>query len=97
VGIKLGHAGSLFFDGQNILTVPAIPCKKPVDTTGAGDAFMAGFVRGMLLGEPLLRCAQMGSAMGYYAIQSLGATTHQCTLETVLTLADQQSEQKRGL
>lgn len=82
-GVKLGAEGVYLFDGRQGQRVPAIPCAHPVDTTGAGDAFMSGFLLGMLQGEPVERCARMGTVMGHCCIQSYGATTHGCTLASL--------------
>jgi len=87
-GVKLGEKGCFLTDGKWEEAVPALPCAEPLDTTGAGDAFMAGFLRGMTLNEPPSRCARMGIAMGSRCIRSLGATTHESRLETILPLAD---------
>lgn len=41
--IKLGEAGAIAFDGADVTSAPALAV-KPVDTTGAGDAFLAALV-----------------------------------------------------
>lgn len=82
-GVKLGEKGCYLSDRDGASHYPAIPCEKVVDTTGAGDAFMAGFIRGLTLGKTSAQCARMGAAMGYSCIRSVGATTHGCSLETV--------------
>ncbi len=82
-GVKLGADGVYLYDGHKGLHLPAIPFENPVDTTGAGDAFMSGFLLGMLQGEPVERCARMGTVMGHCCIQTYGATTHSCTLASV--------------
>lgn len=87
-GVKLGARGCYLTNGRWEESVPALPCDEPLDTTGAGDAFMAGYVRGMTLGEGPAGCARLGAAMGYACIQSLGATTHASSLESILALAD---------
>ena len=43
-----------------------------VDTTGAGDAFAAGFLAGRLRGEPLDRCCAMGAVSATFAIAARG-------------------------
>lgn len=42
--------------------------------TGAGDAFDAGFIRGLLLGEDLAGCLRWGSAVGASCVRSISAT-----------------------
>jgi sugar/nucleoside kinase (ribokinase family) len=46
-----------------------------VDTTGSGDAFVAGFIHGLLLDSDLETCLKFGSALGAICVQSPGATT----------------------
>ena len=43
-----------------------------VDATGAGDAFAAGFLWGLLSGEPLPLCASLGHVMAGFCIAALG-------------------------
>lgn len=60
VVIKAGPAGCYVrADGQGFM-LPAVPLEKVVDTTGAGDNFVAGFIRGLLQGWDVERCAQSG-------------------------------------
>jgi sugar/nucleoside kinase (ribokinase family) len=73
VGATLGARGALiYFEGQFIES-PAfdIPggCR---DTTGAGDAFHAGFIYGMLRGEDLESCMKLGNAVAALKCRALG-------------------------
>ncbi len=47
----------------------------PVDTTGAGDSFAAGFVYGLSEGWDIVKCAEFANACGAKAVSYLGATT----------------------
>jgi len=51
------------------------PCRrlKPVDTTGAGDSFAAGFLAGLMRGKTLVECARMGNKNAGKCILCLGA------------------------
>ncbi|MFC1616871.1 PfkB family carbohydrate kinase [Candidatus Margulisiibacteriota bacterium] len=42
--VKKGEHGSIMFNGNDYFCVPALPVKKVVDPTGAGDSFAGGFV-----------------------------------------------------
>jgi sugar/nucleoside kinase (ribokinase family) len=55
-----------------------------IDTTGAGDSFVAGFICGLLRGEPLRGCVMIGAATASIAIQSIGATTGVRSFEQVM-------------
>lgn len=52
------------------LEVPALPGVRVVDTNGAGDAFVAGMLRGRLDGLPLDACLRLGVAAGAAAVSS---------------------------
>lgn len=75
VAIKMGPEGSFVMNraGESqrlgILNVPS------VDGTGAGDAFIAGFLAAWLRGMSLLECAQYGTAGGAMGVRAMGAMT----------------------
>ncbi len=78
----LGAEGSLIQTaaGQTI-RVPACPPRECVDPTGAGDAFRAGFFVGYDQGKDLKVCAQMGSVLATYAIETYGTQAYSFTKE----------------
>ncbi len=51
-----------------------------VDTTGAGDAFAAGFLYGVLGGKDLFTCGRLGNLVASRAIAAMGARTNLPTL-----------------
>ncbi len=53
--IKLGARGAIGQVDNQVVSVPPFPI-SPVDTTGAGDSFAAGFVHAHLLGKDLEDC-----------------------------------------
>ena len=73
--VKLYREGCLFVEGGEVRAVPPVPGVDAVDTTGAGDAFMAGFVYGLLRGEPTERCAQYGNITGAACVREYGCLT----------------------
>jgi sugar/nucleoside kinase (ribokinase family) len=92
VGVTLGTRGSLFFYGGEFIETPsfAVPggC---VDTTGAGDAFRAGFLYGILSGESVSKTCVVANAVAALKCRAFGARTSLPTkdelesfLETVL-------------
>lgn len=50
------------------------PCPKPVDATGAGDAFRAGMLHGLDQGWPVADCLRFAAASGSLECAVLGAT-----------------------
>jgi sugar/nucleoside kinase (ribokinase family) len=53
----------------------AVYAVESIDTTGSGDAFVAGFIYGLLQNSDLETCLKYGSALGAICVQSAGATT----------------------
>jgi sugar/nucleoside kinase (ribokinase family) len=77
VGIKLGERGAIISPQPGeVFEVPAVKPPGPViDTTGAGDCFLAGLLTGMLRGLPPLDAARLAAAAGACCVTGLGATT----------------------
>ncbi|MGQ0541964.1 MAG: carbohydrate kinase family protein [Blastocatellia bacterium] len=75
-GITLGESGSLLYCGGTFIKTPgfAVPggCQ---DTTGAGDAFRAGLLYGLLTGESIEASAVMANAVAALKCRSVGART----------------------
>ncbi|MDR7517945.1 MAG: carbohydrate kinase family protein [Armatimonadota bacterium] len=72
--IKLGAEGAVGLEEGRPLRVRP-PEVAPVETTGAGDAFNAGFLWAWLRGEPLPRCLRAGNICGALSTQAPGGTT----------------------
>jgi fructokinase len=64
--------GSLVVSGGETIEVPAEPTEL-VDTTGAGDAYAAGFLAGLTAGRPLAECGRLGSVAAAEVISHYGA------------------------
>lgn len=60
VAVKAGEAGCYLGFKKEIQHIPALP-SRPVDTTGAGDAFNGGFLHGLVTGHSLTDCAKLGN------------------------------------
>lgn len=72
--ITCGHEGAVY-DGPEGRFQAGVYEVPTVDPTGTGDAFVAGFLYGMLERLPPLECLQFGSALGASCVQAVGATT----------------------
>ncbi len=68
----LGEEGVLAWDGKQFHYAAAF-CIEPVDTTGAGDIFHAGFIYGLLQGLPLPRQLDFACAAAALNCTAIGA------------------------
>ena len=66
------EAGSVILRGAEMVEVPAEPTRV-VDTTGAGDAYAAGFLAGLTAGKSLPVCGRMGAIAAAEVISHYGA------------------------
>jgi len=74
VAVKLGERGCYVTDGKENHLVEPYP-KELVDTTGAGDAFCAGFLYGLIKGKDLYQCGKLGNFVAARCIEKMGART----------------------
>ena len=71
--ITRSEKGSVIIRGDEKVVQAATPVKKLVDTTGAGDAYCAGFLYGWAMDQSLQECAHLGTACATTVIQQIGA------------------------
>lgn len=71
--VTRGAAGAVAVTADGVASVPAEPVERVVDTTGAGDLFAAGFLRGYTQGLGLDACLQMGAIAAAEVISHVGA------------------------
>jgi 5-dehydro-2-deoxygluconokinase len=77
--LKLGSQGCIAFEGaiperlEQGFVAPGFPVEV-FNTLGAGDAFMAGFLRGWLRDEPLERCCRYANACGAIVVSRHGCS-----------------------
>jgi ribokinase len=79
VVVKLGADGALAIAGDDVVRVAGTPV-APVDSTGAGDSFDAGFLAARLNGESLADAVALGCACGALSTRRAGGTAGQATL-----------------
>ena len=72
VAVKLGSEGAVLARGSERVRVQAHPTKA-IDTNGAGDAWAAGLLAGLIRGLPLERCADIAGRAGAAAVEVVGA------------------------
>jgi len=68
-----GAKGSVVLRGEEVHVIDAVPPERVLDTTGAGDLYAAGFLRGLTLGLELADCGRLGSACAASIIAQFGA------------------------
>jgi len=74
VAVKLGKKGCYVTDGRESHLIE--PYKvRIVDTTGAGDAFCAGFLYGLIKNKDLYECGRLGNFVASRCITKIGART----------------------
>ena len=83
VALTRGPKGSVVLSGDEVHVVDADPVASLVDTTGAGDAYAAGFLYGLSQGDGLARAAHIGNVAAGEVIQHLGARPDQPLSELV--------------
>ncbi|MDO8561651.1 MAG: carbohydrate kinase family protein [bacterium] len=79
--VTYGAKGSQVFTKEGVAKVESAPVKNDEDPTGAGDAYRAGFIKGMILALPVESCAKIGSVAAAYAVETYGTQTHHFTVE----------------
>lgn len=78
--ITLGKKGSeIYYQGKK----HKIPCAKPkkdLDPTGAGDAFRAGIIKGLLYDYSVEKMGKLAALLAVYTVELYGTQTHSFTL-----------------
>ena len=70
--VKTGSLGSLIKTTAEYCEIGVIPA-QPIDTTGAGDLYAAGFLYGHAAGMPVQKCGELGSLLAGNVIECMGS------------------------
>lgn len=70
--VTRSEKGSVIVTRDDVHAVPAAPVAEVIDTTGAGDLFAAGFLRGLTQGKDLTTCARIGAVAAAEVISHVG-------------------------
>ncbi len=85
VVIKLGKKGCFIKSNKGEShTIPTYTRFQAVDTTGAGDSFVAGFLTGLAKGWSLYDCGKLANAVGTHCVMARGASTGVRSFEDTL-------------
>lgn len=82
IAMTRSEKGSVIKHGAEIIVQPATPVSKIVDTTGAGDAYTAGFLYGLTHDMNLKEAAELGTFCATRVIQQVGARVEQGLMES---------------
>ena len=76
LGIKMGAEGAILSPaaGRYVKVDPVLPRGDVVDTTGAGDAFYAGLITGLLRGMSIEDAGRLAAAAGACCVTQVGTT-----------------------
>jgi adenosine kinase len=77
----LGRDGSRIATRKGAVDIPPAPARQEADPTGAGDAYRAGLVAGLLRGLDLEQAGRVASLAATYAIEQVGTVEHSYTPE----------------
>ncbi len=71
--VTLGENGSAYITSKgNYYRIPPIRVNS-IDSTGAGDAFIGGFVYGLVQNKDIYSCVTFGNISGAFAVRKVGA------------------------
>lgn len=77
----LGEKGSLISTSEKEILIPPARVNQVLDPTGAGDAFRAGLLKGIVTEKKIETAAQMGAVAATYAIENYGTQEHRYSFE----------------
>jgi len=78
--VTKGSAGSEIYQGNDRISIKAAKPRKISDPTGAGDAYRAGLIKGLINGYNLKTCGQVGALTAVYAVEKFGTQNHKFSL-----------------
>lgn len=72
----LGSLGSLVETSKERYEIGILKPRRVLDPTGAGDAYIAGFLHGYLQRLPFQKCGQIGARIATCAVEEYGTQQH---------------------
>ena len=87
VGLKMGDEGCYLRSGNESVRLPALKVDA-VDATGAGDAFAAGFLTGVVKGWDLEKTRRFANAVGACCVQAVGTTAGLKSFEETMKMME---------
>ena len=97
VVVTYGEKGSELRQGGQVVTVPAAPTLGVKDPTGAGDAYRAGLIKGLLLEQDLEIVGRIAGLTAVHAVENHGPQEHTPTQERIcFPIRQQRFQDKAG-
>ena len=86
--ITLSENGSIITEASTVYNIKAKKVENPIDSTGAGDMYAAGFLHGYAKGMSLDKCGNIGSAISSEIIKHFGARPKDDIVKKILSDID---------
>lgn len=90
--VKLGPGGCYIASEKESCYLPAMATSKVIDTTGAGDAFCAGFLSGQIMGLNIIEAAKTGNAVSSLVIGHIGGHVGAPTINSLVNSLSESNE-----
>ncbi len=78
-----GEKGSVIHNKKIRYVIPPAKPKNTSDPTGAGDAYRAGLIKGLLSGYSLPRTGRLAAVVSVYTVEKYGTQTHRFTWSNI--------------
>lgn len=79
--ITKGAKGSIMYVDNDKIVIPSAKVKKIADPTGAGDAYRAGLIHGLVHGKSLEQAGRIASVVAAYAVEEQGTQVHKFSIK----------------
>ena len=90
----LGEKGSQVKTKKDIFDIPPAKPKEVVDPTGAGDAYRAGLIKGIVRNWTIETAAKFGAVMAVYAVETYGTQEYKTNFEEALARYENNFKEK---
>ncbi|MDD4477237.1 MAG: carbohydrate kinase family protein [Patescibacteria group bacterium] len=77
--ITKGNKGSEIYSNNKKIQIPPAKPKNTCDPTGAGDAYRAGLIKGLIEEWPLEKVGRLAGLVAVYTVEKYGTQTHRFT------------------
>ena len=81
--VTKGAKGAEIYYQSKRIKIPAAKPKSILDPTGAGDAYRAGLIKGLINGWPLEKVGRLAGLVAVYAVEKYGTQNHRFSLKEI--------------